>query len=257
MKIIEHNGYLEKLKEQFNGRLGLREKRPGIQKLLLPLYHEDGDMIDIFLEEGGNGDKIRICDHGLTLMRLSYTFELDTPNKEKIFQRILVENHLREEKGNIFMEVNPEQLYPAVMQFAQAVAKISNMRLYKREVIKSLFHEMLAEYIEEKLYKYNPRANFFPLPQRDDLEVDYLFDIKPSPVFLFGVNSDDKARLTTIACQAFQLNKLKFKSHIVHEDFEELSRKDIIRITSAADKQFPSLEDYKEHAEEVLEREAG
>jgi hypothetical protein len=52
------------------------------------IYHEDGDMVDIFLENppNGNGDRlVRVCDHGMTLMRLSYSYDLDTPKKEEIF----------------------------------------------------------------------------------------------------------------------------------------------------------------------------
>src|ERR1039458_5172378 len=107
--------YLDLLKEQFNHHILFREKRPGVMQLVAPLYHEDGDMIDIFLEptNGGN-EKVRICDHGMTLMRLSYSFDLDTPNKERIFQRILVENRVNEENGNLFTEANPESLYPTI-----------------------------------------------------------------------------------------------------------------------------------------------
>ncbi len=63
----------------------------------------------------------------MTLMRLSYSFDVDTPNKERIFQEILSENRIKEENGNLFLETTPESLYPAVLQFAQTVAKVSNM----------------------------------------------------------------------------------------------------------------------------------
>jgi hypothetical protein len=39
-----------------------------------------------------------------------------------------------------------------------------------------------------------------------------------------------------------------------HEDFEELPRKDRSRITSAIDKQFISLEDFREHSASYLLR---
>jgi hypothetical protein len=42
----------------------------------------------------------------------------------------------------------------------------------------------------------------------------------------------------------------------VHEDFESLSRKDRKRITSAADKQFVDLDDFRNNGEEFMEREA-
>ena len=249
--------YLDLLIKQFNNQVSFRERRPGVLQLVAPLYHEDGDMVDIFLEPTNGGqENIRICDHGMTLMRLSYYFDIDTPNKERIFQRILSENRIAEEKGNLFLDSTPESLYPSVLQFAQAVSKVSNMQLFKREVTQTLFYEMLTEFIEDSLRKYNPRPKVLPIAERDDLEVDFEFSIKPRPVYLFGVKDSAKTRLTAISCLEFQRAKMPFKSFVVHEDFENLSRKDRSRITSAADKQFISLDDFKANAEQVLEREA-
>lgn len=249
--------YLDLLKKQFNNQVALREKRPGIHQLIAPLYHEDGDMVDLFLEPiNGEKNLIRICDHGMTLMRLSYSFDLDTPNKERIFQRILSENQIKENNGILFLDTNPESLYPAVMQFAQTVAKVSSMQLYKREVIQSLFYEMLDEFIEENLFKYNPQQNTFPIPDRDDLEVDYQFDIKPRSIYLFCVKDKSKSRLVTISCLEFQRAKLPFRSCVVYEDIDNLGRKDRNRILSATDKQFPSLDDFRQNGVDYFSREA-
>ncbi len=82
---------LDLLNEQFNGRVAFRERRPGVVQVLAPLFHEDGDMVDIFLDEPANGSgKVRIGDHGLTLMRLIYSFDLDTENKQRIFNRMFL-----------------------------------------------------------------------------------------------------------------------------------------------------------------------
>lgn len=124
------------------------------------------------------------------------------------------------------------------------------------ELVHSLFYEILEEIIEERLKQYTPRPHIFPLPERDDLEVDYQFDIKPYPIYLFGVKDSAKARLATICCLEFQRAKLKFKGFVVHEDFDGLSKKDRNRITSATDKQFISLDDFRANAQQVLEREA-
>jgi hypothetical protein len=248
--------YADLLKKQFNGQVSVRERRAGIAQLVAPLYHEDGDMVDIFLEAvAGKESGVRISDHGMTLMRLSYSFEIDTPNKERIFQRILVENGVNEDQGNLFVDTDYSGLYPAILQFAQTVAKVGNMQLYKREVIQSMFFELLTEFIEKNLGKYNPRQTVFPVPSRDDLEVDFEFAVKPRPIYLFGVKDNAQARLAAISCLEFQRNRLPFKSFIVHEEFENLSSKDRKRITSAADKQFVSLDDFRENAAQVLERE--
>ncbi|HDL89927.1 MAG TPA: hypothetical protein ENG14_03385, partial [Thermodesulforhabdus norvegica] len=94
------------------------------------------------------------------------------------------------------------------------------------EVIKSLFYELLDEFISEQLVRYHPEPKVLPIPERDDLEVDYSFNGSPKPLYLFGVKDDTKARLTTISCLEFQRANIPFKSVAVHEDFEGLSKKD-------------------------------
>ncbi len=150
----------------------------------------------------------------------------------------------------------PERLYPALLQFAQTVAKVSSMQYYKREVIQNLFYEQLAEFVEERLAEYEPRRNTLPIPEHDEYEVDYQFDIGPRPLFLFGVKDNDKARLATISCLEFQRRRIPFKGVMVHQDFESgITKKDRTRITSASDKQFPSLDDFRENGPQFFERE--
>ena len=251
---------VELLREQFNAHIDLREKRPGVLQLVAPLFHEDGDMIDIFLDipDGSVSlpQTIRISDHGLTLMRLSYTFDIDTPNKERILRRILAENGVNEENGEFFIDASAESLYMTILQFFQAVSKICNMRYFKREVLASLFEELLAEFIQAELQRFNPRQTVFPIPDRDDLEVDWEFLPNGVPLYLFALKDANRARLATISCLEFQRNNLKFKSIAVHEDIDKLGRKDRNRLTNACDKQFTSLDEFKQNAISFLERES-
>jgi hypothetical protein len=248
--------YLDLLQGQFNNQVRVYEKRPGIIQLIVPLYHEDGDMVDIFLEEAKDAPgRVRVCDYGMTLMRLSYDFDLNSPNKERVFQQILAENAISEDDGNLFIETAPEGLYPAILQFAQGVAKVSNMQVLKREMIRSLFYEEFGDFVQTGLSRYNPQGKYLPLPDRDDLEVDYLLNSSARPVFLFAAKDATKARLVTISCLEFRQHKLPFKGFVVHEDFGSLPRKDQVRVTSAADKQFPSLLDFREYAVQFVDAE--
>jgi hypothetical protein len=214
-------------------------------------------MIDIFLDMPRfENESVRITDHGLTLMRLSYTYDIDTPNKRKIFDRILSENGILEDRGRLFIEAAPEHVYPALLQFAQTIAKVSNMQVFKREVIQNLFYEMLGDFITSTLSRYRPHPDYIPIPDRDDLEVDWNFEVRPRPIFLYGVKDNAKARLVALSCLEFEKRNIPFRSVVVHEDFENgLSKKDQTRITSAADKQFTSLNDFQSHAEQYFSRE--
>jgi hypothetical protein len=249
--------FLENLKSEFNHHVSFREKRPGIMQVLAPLFHEDGDMVDIFLDLSGEpSQKIRISDHGMTLMRLSYSYEVDTPTKRRILDRILSENGIAEDRGRLQLDTTKERLYPALLQFAQTVAKVSNMQAFKREVIQNLFYGTLGDFVTSTLGRFHPVENYQPIPDRDDLEVDWRLNLTSRDIFLFGVKDNAKARLAALTCMVFQNKKIPFRSVIVHEDFENgLSKKDQSRITNAADKQFTSLSDFEANAEGYFQRE--
>jgi hypothetical protein len=242
------------IKTDFNGRVSIKEKRPGIYQLLLPIYHEDGDMVDLFIKQKDK-NKYTLCDFGLTLQRLSYTYDIDTENKESILQRILAENSLLEEEGNICLDTNPETIYTDIMHITQAYAKIGSMRYFKREVIENLFYEMLDEFIVKELQEFKPQKKVLPIPNRDDLEADYSFSPNGHPVYLFGVKDVAKARLATISCLEYRMQKLNFRGWVVNEDFEKLPKKYRSRLTNTIDKQFTSFDEFKVNAVEFLERE--
>ncbi|MHB8302999.1 MAG: DUF1828 domain-containing protein [Acidobacteriaceae bacterium] len=226
-------------------------------QVIAPLFHEDGDMVDLFLDLPKSPDEpIRISDHGMTLMRLSYSYDVDTPTKRRISDRILSENGVVSDNGRLSIEAVPGRLYPTLLQFAQTVAKVSNMQAFKREMMQSLFYEMLDDFVGEHLTRYHPQRDYVPIEGREDLEVDWRFPVSSKSIFLYGVKDSGKARLAALSCLQFQLASVPFSSVIVHEDFENgLSKKDQARITNTVDKQFTSLEDFKREAEQYFARE--
>ena len=129
------------------------------------------------------------------------------------------------------------------------------MRYFKREVLVSLFEEMLADFIQADLPRFNPRQTILPIPDRDDLEVDWEFRPNGIPFYLFAIKDANRARLATISCLEFQKKGLKFKSIAVHEDMDKLPRKDRNRLTNACDKQFTSLNEFKDSAGLYFDRE--
>jgi hypothetical protein len=192
----------------------------------------------------------------MTLMRLSYHLDMDTEGRQRVLHQMLEQNSVMESDGRLYLEVEPERLYPAVLHFAQVVAKVSSLQFYKREAIQNLFYEMLTEFVEQELAGYGPRLTETPLEGHDEYEVDVVFPLATRSIYLFGVKDNSKARLATIACQAFQQKGLRFKSVAVYEDFDGIGQKDRRRLTNACDKQFASLEDFRAGAVAFLAREA-
>ena len=75
-------------------------------------------MVEIYLQDSPKGEGyIRICDFGLTLMRLSYTYEISTPTREQIFDSILINNGVGNEEGNLYLDAPLDKLSESILQF--------------------------------------------------------------------------------------------------------------------------------------------
>ena len=74
---------INSIRASLNGRTAagfdIYPRREGAYQLIIPICHEDGDMVDVYLQESPRGEAyIRICDFGMALMRLSYSYDLNT-----------------------------------------------------------------------------------------------------------------------------------------------------------------------------------
>ena len=83
----------------------------------------------------------------LTLMRLSYTFEVNTPSRQRIFDSILFNNGVDNHCGNLSIDTPIDRLYEGILQFAGCVQKVCNMRYWTKETVRSAFYDDLNEYV--------------------------------------------------------------------------------------------------------------
>ena len=244
---------IDDLKKKFT-RVDFREKRTGLFKILVPFFHEDGDMYVLFVEESPRDkSKLRISDYGLALMKLSYDFSFDSENKKQILTNIVVRNRCEIDDGNIFIDITPSQFESAIYQMVQVISKVSNMDIISREAMKSYFYEFLDEFIADKLQRFDVEKNTTPLGD-SDLKVDYQIG-KEKPIYLFGVNDNSKASKVIITCLAAQNQRVPHRSLVINEDFDSLSGFNRKQLINTVDKQFTSLGDFKSLGEDYLERE--
>lgn len=240
---------LNKTRKSFN----IYERRPGTHQLMVPILHEDGDMVDIYLQNSPKGENyIRICDFGMALMRLSYSYEINTDSKKKVFKSILYNNGIKEDNGNLYLDSPFDKLYESVLQFAGCVQKICSMDYWSRETIQSTFYEDLNSFILKELEEFNPQPNITPLSDKQLVaetetsvfKVDWSLNWKKRKFYLFGVTGGSKAKEATIALLEFKKASLPFFSLVVHEDIQNLGNKDLIYLTRNADKQYTDLNDF-------------
>lgn len=242
---------LETLKTAF-GPLDFREKRLGVYKVLAPFFYEDGDMYDIFLEELGDG-RLRLSDYGLTLMKLSYAFDLDSPRRQEVLENICAQSRVAFEDGMLFLDVHPSHFAPALSQFAQAITRVSNMEILGREQQASQFARHLREAVEGMLADFDVQENHTPT-QDAHLTVDYMIPAR-RPIFLYGVSGDAKASRVLVSCLTFQREAIPFRSLIVHDNMDSLSRFNRAQLTNVAQKQFSSLDGFSRYGSSYIQEE--
>ena len=237
-----------------NGGFEVYERRPGVLQVIAPISHEDGDMVDIYLQSSHNDPElVRICDFGMALMRLSYNFEIHTPARQSILDSILINSGVQNGQGNLYLDTPLDSLYEGILQFAGCVQRVSSMSYWSREVVRSVFYENLADYIVAELGSFAPAPDVSPLPDYP-IRVDWRLTHNRRDFYVFGVRGNDKAKNVTIALLEFQKANLSFISLVVHEDLEELGWKETRWLTANADTQYPALDDFRERAPHDIAR---
>lgn len=238
------NLFIDTPAEQFK----LIEKRNGIYQIIAPLFHEDGDMMNILISDYGN-NQVKIFDGGMSLMRLSYTFDLDTPNKNKLLEKTLKVRSATNENGVISTIVSKNRIYTAIIEFSQLINNVCNLDILTRGTITSLFYENLQQEIEymvpdNLIYSYKPD---FIVPSYRDLKVDYVFEREGrTPIYLFGVKDTNKAQQVTICCLQLIRQNVTFKSSVVFENMDEdITRFARNNLVNTVGKVFSDLEGFK------------
>ena len=250
-------GIIELLQRRGTDAFDLYERRPGDFQLIAPIMHMDGDMVEIYLGDSPKGDGyVRVCDFGLTLMRLSYSFDVSTPTRQRIFESIIINNGVSNDDGNLYLDTPLDKLYESLLQFAGCAQKVCNMRYWSRETVRSAFYDDLGSYVNEGLVEFNPVKNLFPM---DDypISVDWSLSHNRRDFYLFGVLGNEKAKNVAIALLEFQKARLPFFSLVVHESMGELGSREQFYLTKNADTQYPVLADFRERGLEDIYRFAG
>ena len=246
---------LEKLLcERLCTEIRIHQRQDDVLMIESPFTFPDGDHFPIYLTET-TGGVIKLSDRGHTLMHVSYEHDVDLfydGARASLREQIVRECGLKEDEGIFSIEAPPDEVAAALFRFGQALTKIHDLTFLSRERVSSTFYEDLRglvfrilddEFVEtDYIAPGVPEANHYP--------VDYRFEGKEGgSVFLYGVPSRDKARLTTIMLSHFLLYRVPFESVIVFANQQEIPRLDLARLTNVSGTAVASLE-----AEEDLRR---
>jgi hypothetical protein len=243
------------LQGQFLNQFELKMVRPNKFQVLLPYYHADGDMFEIYLETADK--KYIIQDMGLTLMRLSYDTEIDTDGRRALIQKILDENQIKSDEGNLYVVCESLSLIAYLMSMVDAISRISALRLMARgRSIRNPFYENFTRFMTERFARAQLIDRYVPppVPFADDyLAPLAIFHQRTlEPICIFPIASNDRCDQVTITVQHYRLSKFHPMLIGVYENMEELSPKKTSKVTNLLDKQFSYFEQNERTIEDYL-----
>ena len=239
----------ESLCKSLCGEVSLRLRKDGRITISTPFRFPDGDALLMIAEPTSTGG-VRLSDFGHTLMHLSYSMDVDDimkpGNRNELFSKILIDHGITFKNGAFYTEVAIIEIGKAVFSLGQALSQIFDISFLSRARVSSTFYEDL----EKAVYELAPMA----IIQKDyiidnknrsaDYPIDYRIEFPgvTEPMFLFGVPSNEKAKLATLIIQHWQSEGLAFVSFVVYQDQSKISRSDVARLTNVGDQSIASLD---------------
>jgi len=207
-----------------------------------PFMFDDGDHFAIILKNVNR--RWVLTDEGHTFMHMSYDeVDVSRGTRKSIIDQTLLNFHTVNDAGELRLEVPGEAFGDALFSFIQALVKISDTAYWTRERVSSTFFEDFRQLMgsripaDRRVFNYIERTK----DPKEIYPVDCRVNSSRRPLFIFGVNSNDKCQVATITILQFEKWAFEFSSMAVFEDQTQINSKVLARFSDAVGKQFSSL----------------
>jgi hypothetical protein len=215
-------------------------------RLSMPLLEPDGDFVTVWLKRVLGG--WRIEDAGTTLMRVSYDSDVNTLLRGP--RRVLLDKMLGEygarlaEDGQIVTESDEPSLGISLLRFGQAVLRVNDLKSWSKSRVASTFFADLKANLIEIVGVQNVVEHYTApeVPDAQDYPIDFALKGAQTPLFVFGVASQERARLATIILQYIDQYIGRFDSIVVFQDASAIPSSDIRRLMNAANDMVDSID---------------
>ena len=180
-------------------------------------------------------------------MHLSYENDLDKfreGTRGKLLAQVLATSGLRDEEGKLVLDSSLDNLGTNVLQFGQALTRIYDLTFLNRARVASTFYEDLKEVLYGLVdpEKIQPNYTVPEQAEADSYPIDYRIEGRRAQLFLFGIASRDKARLTTIILEHWLRARIDFDSLLIFQDQQEIPRPDLARLSNVGGEMVASLD---------------
>jgi hypothetical protein len=211
-----------------------------------PFEFGDGDSFVIILKKEGND--WFLTDEGHTIMHLSYWIDekyLSRGNYWKIIANTIKRFNLIHDEGEILLKIEDDHFGDALFSFIQALTRITDVTLLKREKTSDLFQKDLEACVKKHVVSDHLFVNWHD-PIKDPKEI-YVIDyrvngnINITPVFVFGVDDEIKALRSAVTLRQFKLWGIKNFSIGVFEERGDINQKSADKFSDICDKTYSNF----------------
>lgn len=215
-----------------------------------PFMFDDGDHFVVILRR--DDGRWVLTDEGHTLMHLSYAdVDASKGSRAKLIDHALTVHGLRNDLGELQLEVPDEAFGDALFTFIQALTRITDVAQWTRERVKSTFWEDFRHVLEEsvpdskRVFRYNDPE----LDPDGNYSIDCFIEGPKRPCFVYAIANTSRCHEATISILYFERAGRKFDSIGIFEDQASVSRRAVAQLSDVVGKQFASLGARKRIAE--------
>ena len=226
-------------------------------RVFTPFRFDDGDHITIVLKKEQAG--WMLSDEGHTYMHLTYDIsekKLFSGTRHQIILNALSTFKVEDRFGELIFKVRDARFGDALYSFAQALVRIGDVLCLSTQNVQSTFMDDFQALLYENVPV--PRMNFNWSHPDHDPEGIYTVDCRingmPKPLLVYALHSNTTVRDATIALQQFKAWEMPFRSLAVFQNQQTINRKVLARFNPVCEKQFPSLDEYREDIGALLYR---
>jgi hypothetical protein len=245
----------QEMRQKICSQIELQPEGLDRYRVISPFMFDDGDHLVIVLKKVVN--QWLLTDEGHTYMHLTYDLEekdLRHGSRQSIIAQALSMFSVSDRDGELILEVPPDAFGDALYSFIQALLRICDVTYLNRELVYSTFIEDFRSFTEKSVPAERREFNWHH-PQLDPIAnypVDLRINGTETPVFVYAINNDNKARDVTISLLKFELWKLQYHSISIFENQEDINRQVLARLSDVCEKQFSSLDVNKDRITQYL-----
>lgn len=230
-------------------------------QVLAPFYFDDGDGYVVYLKTDEEG--IYLTDNGHTLMHLSYWLDTsqlthDEGERGNLFNGVLKAYGVVYTGGRLTMRLprEPGSIGNYFLTYIQAITKITDIDYLSRERVRRSFLDDLIRFMKDT-YGKNAQEKWSNsrLDREGTYAVDIRLDLAKVPIYVYAAWSNERALNVVVSILTHKDWKESFRSLVIHEYVDELSKPNIRKVMDASDKQVSAFYGKQDEIKEYIEQE--